>query len=134
MSQTIRGTFFFQINHYPPPPPHRVPPHKRSLVGLSGHWNSHCFCFCFFYEIKKNFFLVYFSLRRVFIAARGLSLVVASGGHSSLRCAGLVAVCGLLLLQSTGSRHRASVVAAGRLSSCGLRALERRLSSCGEQA
>ena len=42
---------------------------------------------------------------------RGLSLVVASGGHSSSRCAGL-SLSRPLLLRSTGSRHAGSVVVA----------------------
>ena len=40
---------------------------------------------------------------------RGLSLVAASGGHSSSRCAGL-SLSRPLLLQSTGSRRAGSVV------------------------
>ena len=69
------------------------------------------------------FFLINFSLCWVFVAARRLSLVAASGGYSLLRCVGF-SLRWLLLLRSTGSRH------AG-FSSCGSRALERRLSSCG---
>ena len=69
---------------------------------------------------------IYFWLHCVFIAVHGLSLVAASGGHSSLRCAGF-SLWWLLLLRSTGSRR------AG-FSSCGSRALERRLSSCGTWA
>ena len=42
---------------------------------------------------------------------RGLSLVAASGGHSSSRCAGL-SLSGPLLLRSTSSRHAGSVVVA----------------------
>ena len=42
---------------------------------------------------------------------RGLSLVVASGGHSSLRCAGL-SLSRPLLLRSTGSRRAGSVAVA----------------------
>ena len=53
----------------------------------------------------------------------GLSLVLVSGGYSSLWCAGF-SLRWLLLLQSTGSRR------AG-FSNCGSQALERRLSSCG---
>ena len=49
--------------------------------------------FCFFV----------FWLHWVFIAARGLSPVVASGGYSSLQCAGF-SLQWLLLLRSTGSR------------------------------
>ena len=62
----------------------------------------------------KEFILFYFFwLRWVFVDVCRLSLVAASGGYSSLR--------------STGSRR------AG-FSSCGLRALEHRLCSCGAQA
>ena len=42
---------------------------------------------------------------------RGLSLVAASGGHSSSRCAGL-SLSWPLLLQSMGSRRAGSVVVA----------------------
>ena len=42
---------------------------------------------------------------------RGLSIVVASGGHSSSRCAGL-SLSRPLLLRSTGSRCAGSVVVA----------------------
>ena len=41
----------------------------------------------------------------------GLSLVVASGGHSSSRCAGL-SLSRPLLLRSTGSRRAGSVIVA----------------------
>ena len=66
--------------------------------------------------------------------------VTASGGYSSLCCVDY-SLRWLLLLQSTGSRctgfsscgTRASVVV-HRLSSCGLRTLERRLSRCGARA
>ena len=47
----------------------------------------------------------------VFVSVRGLSLVVASGGHSSSRCAGLSS-SRPLLLRSTGSRRAGSVVVA----------------------
>ena len=47
----------------------------------------------------------------VFISVRGLSLVVASGGHSSSRCMGL-SLWRPLLLQSTGSRCAGSVIVA----------------------
>ena len=58
----------------------------------------------------------------VFVSVRGLSLVVASGGHSSSRCAG-VSLSQPLLLRSTGSRHAGSVVVAHGLScsvACGI--------------
>ena len=74
----------------------------------------------------KNYLLLFFWLCWVFIAACGLSLVVTSGGYSSLWCAGF-SLQWLLLLWSTGSR------CAG-FSSCGSRVLKRRLSSLGTQA
>ena len=69
---------------------------------------------------------VYFWLRWVFVAARRLSLVAASGGYSLLWCVGF-SLWWLLLLRSTGSRSTG-------FSSCGSWALERRLSSCGARA
>ena len=48
-------------------------------------------------------FIYYFWLCWVFVAARGLSLVAASGGYSLLRWAGF-ALWWLLLLRSVGSR------------------------------
>ena len=53
------------------------------------------------------FFLIYlliYGCVGVFVAAHRLSLVVASGGYSSLRCAGF-SLRWLLLLWSMGSRH-----------------------------
>ena len=47
----------------------------------------------------------------VFVSVRGLSLVAASGGHSSSRCAGL-SLSRPLLLRSTGSRCAGSVIVA----------------------
>ena len=47
----------------------------------------------------------------VFVAAHRLSLVAASRGSSSLRCAGF-SLRWLLLLWSMGSRHEGSVVVA----------------------
>ena len=64
----------------------------------------------FFFFINLFILFIYFWLRWVFVAARGLPLVAVSGGYSSLRCMGF-SLRWLLLLQSTGSRHaRASVV------------------------
>ena len=74
----------------------------------------------------KFYLFIYLWLCWVFVAAHGLFLVAASGGYSSLWCAGF-SLRWLLLLQSTGSRR------AG-FSSCGSWALERRLSSCGARA
>ena len=56
--------------------------------------------FCLF--VKFMYLFIYFWLCWVFVSVRGLSLVVASGGHSSSRCAGL-SLLWPLLLRSTGS-------------------------------
>ena len=72
---------------------------------------------CFHFHLVQNIFLiyylfiVYFWLCWVFVSVRGLSLVSASGDHSSSRCAGL-SLSRPLLLWSTGSRHSGSVVVA----------------------
>ena len=66
---------------------------------------------------------IYFWLHWVFVAARGLPIVAASGCCSLWRWTGF-SLRWLLLLRSTGSR------CAG-FSGCGTRALERRLRSCG---
>ena len=70
--------------------------------------------FCFFKRAPDLFiylFILIFWLCWVFVSVRGLSLVVASRGHSSSRCAGL-SLSRPLLLQSTGSRCAGSVVVA----------------------
>ena len=77
-------------------------------------------------KTRQFLLFIYFWLHWVFITVRGLSLLVASGGYSSLWCAGF-SLWWLLLLRSTGSRY------AG-FSSCGTWALEHRLSSCGSWA
>ena len=64
-----------------------------------------------FFFFKKYLFIYYFGLCWVFVSVRGLSLVAASGGHSSSRCAGL-SLSRPLLLRSTASRHAGSVVVA----------------------
>ena len=74
--------------------------------------------FCFF-----NFYLfIYLWLCWVFVSVRGLSLVAASGDHSSSRCAGL-SLSRPLLLRGTGSRRAGSVIVAhgpSRYAACGI--------------
>ena len=57
------------------------------------------------------YLFIYFWLCWVFVSVRGLSLVVASGGHSSSQCAGL-SLSRPLPLRSTGSRRAGSVIVA----------------------
>ena len=73
---------------------------------------------------KKLIYLIfiYFWLCWIFVSVRGLSLVAASGGHSSSRCA-VLSLSRPLLLRSTGSRRAGSVVVAHGLScstACGI--------------
>ena len=59
-----------------------------------------------------NFILfIYLWLCWVLVSVRGLSLIAASGGHSSSRCVGL-SLSRPLLLRSTGSRCAGSAVVA----------------------
>ena len=68
--------------------------------------------FLFSFKIFFKFYLfIYLWLCWVFVSVRGLSLVVASGGHSSSRCAGL-SLLRPLLLWSTGSRRAGAVIVA----------------------
>ena len=71
---------------------------------------SDCFQGIFFFK-KFTFLLIDWLLCWVFISVRGLSLVVASGGHSSSRCTGL-SLSRTLLLRSTGSRRAGSIIVA----------------------
>ena len=71
----------------------------------------------FFFLLNVFLFLVililfiYLWLCLVFVSVRGLSLVAASGGHSSSRCAGL-SLSWCLLLRNTGSRRAGSAIVA----------------------
>ena len=77
----------------------------------------------FFFFLNKFIYLfIYFWLCWVFVSVRGLSLVAASGGHSSSRYAGL-SLSRPLPLRSTSSRRAGSVVVAHGLScsaACGI--------------
>ena len=72
------------------------------------YFKKYSYSFIYLYIYLK---FIYFWLCWVFVSVRGLSLVVASGGHSSSRCAGL-SLSQPLLLRSTGSRRSGSVVVA----------------------
>ena len=62
------------------------------------------FLFIDFFKKIDLILFIYFWLRWVFVAARGLSLVVASRRYSLLWCAGF-SLRWFLLLRSTGSRR-----------------------------
>ena len=64
-----------------------------------------------FFFLIFIYLFIYLWLCWVFVSVRGLSLVAASGGHSSSRCAGL-SLSRPLLLRSTGFRRAGSVVVA----------------------
>ena len=74
-------------------------------------WYVYVICILsqFFFFLEWDF--IYFWLCWVFVSVRGLSLVVASGGHSLSRCAGL-SLSRPLLLRNTGYSRAGSVVVA----------------------
>ena len=74
--------------------------YKRALLKTFGEFGF----FFFFFFNKFIYLFIYFWLHWVFVAAHGLSLVVVSGGYSSLWCAGF-SLWWLPLLRSTGSWH-----------------------------
>ena len=106
---------------------------------------STCSLILYIYIFKFMFYLFIFGCIVSSLRCAGFSLRCAG---FSLQCTGFSLQCAgfslrwLLLLRSTGSRHtgfsscgtRASVVVAHGISSCGSRALGRRLSSCGARA
>ena len=81
----------------------------RYVICKYFHHSVDCLLTFFFFFLIYLFIYFYFWLCWVFVSARGLSLVVASGGHSSSRCAGF-SPSRPLPLRSTGSR-RAVIVA-----------------------
>ena len=89
-----------------------------SSTGLLLPWLDLFLCILFFFFFN----LFYLWLCWVFISVRGLSPVVASGGHSSSQCMGL-SLSRPLLLRSTGSRRAGSATVAhgpSRSAACGI--------------
>ena len=78
-------------------------------IGSGKMWDASGLTFFFFFNFIYLF--IYFWLCWVPVPVRGPSLVAASGGHSSSRCAGL-SLSRPLLLRSTGSKCAGSVVVA----------------------
>ena len=85
------------------------------LIVTISVFSNFLFLFLVFVFLTEAFFFfnlfTYFWLCWVFVSVRGLSLVVASGGHSSSQRAGL-SLSRPLLLRSTGSRRAGSAVVA----------------------
>ena len=81
---------------------------------LRTFWRYVYLLYSFFFLIESSFslylFIYYLWLCWVFVSVQGLSLVAASGGHSSSQCAGLSP--SRPLLRSTGSRHAGPVAMA----------------------
>ena len=100
--------------------------HQQHTEHKGIHRNENANMVIFFLLLIYLFVCFYPWQCRVSIAVHGLSLVAASRGYSSLRCAGF-SLSWLLFLQSIGSRRTG-------FSSCGSWALEHRLSSCGARA
>ena len=99
---------------------------KCSNLAASSSFSSciHTFIMCS-NKLHSHLFMAALGLR---CCTHAFSLVAASGGYSSLRCAGF-SCCGARALGAW-----ASVVVARGLSTCGSWALERRLSSCDTRA
>ena len=75
-----------------------------------------------YYFFNFIYLFIYLWLSWVFVSVRGLSLVAASGGHSSSWCTGL-SPSRPLLLRSTGSRCAGSAIVAhgpSRPVACGI--------------
>ena len=80
------------------------------------------FFFFFFFKDLLIYWLIEWLLCWVFVSVLGPSLVAASGGHSSPRCAG-PSPPRPPLLRSTGSRHAGSAIVAhgpSRSAACGI--------------
>ena len=97
----------------------------ESLVEMTSQYNlllvNHLGVFWIIFFFKLYLF-IYLWLCWVFVSVRGLSLVAASGGHSSLLCAGL-SLSRHLLLWSTGAGCAGSAVVAhgpSRSAACGI--------------
>ena len=83
-----------------------------SLLTSLCPWLSYKKAYWVFLFFFFNFYLfIYLWLCWVFVSVQGPSLVAASGGHSSSRCAGL-SLSRPLLPRSTGSRRAGSAIVA----------------------
>ena len=96
---------------------HLTPQRGKISISLgSGNIMISYYIFGLLYTLESSpghlyLLFIYLWLCWVFVSVRGLSLVAASGGHSSSRCAGL-SLSRPLLFPSTGSRRAGSVIVA----------------------
>ena len=100
----------------------RIVPHSPAPAPISLNGHTQDFHGNFFKKILFIYLFFILWLCWVFVSVQGLSLVAASGGHSSSRCAGL-SLSRPLLLRSTGSRRAGSAIVAHGLSfsaACGI--------------
>ena len=115
---------------------------KQPALPCGKQWNVICVPFFFFNKFiyLLIYLFIYFWLRWVFVAARGLSLVAVSGGCSSLPCTGsslpwlLVAEHRLQVHGPQQLWHTGSVVVARGIQSAGSVAVAHGLScsaACG---
>ena len=89
---------------------------------FSSSWHCVSQSRSFYFFFFNIYLFIYLWLCWVFISVWGLSLVAASGGHSSSQCAGL-SLSRPLLLWSTGSRRAGSAIVAhgpSRSTACGI--------------
>ena len=85
--------------------------------------SKHCrFLFCFVLFCKVGHLINSFIYSFIYLFIYGLSLVAASGGHSSSQCASL-SLSRPHLLWSTGSRRAGSVIVAHGPSCCTARGI-----------
>ena len=130
----------YPFNNNSPFPPSSQPGHflliacskffSVFLPTINGTWKEPFGKGFFFFF---NLFIFIFGCLGSLLLHAGFSLVAASRGYSSLRFAGF-SLGGFSCCRARALGARASVVVAHGLSSCGSRALERRLSSCGAWA
>ena len=94
---------------------HSLPPHpaKQQISSKASEtcFGTHHYLTVFLFNKFLFYLFIYFWLCWVFVSVRGLSLIAASGGHSSSRCMGL-SLSRPLPLRSTDSRRAGSAVVA----------------------
>ena len=99
MQTQIKSSRIHALNHHTDCEGKHLPP-STALFVFGSVFLINLFMYLFIYL----FILFIFGCVGSLLLRAGFSLVAASGGYSSLRCAGF-SLQWLLLFQSTGSRH-----------------------------